>query len=265
MAWEIWSTWPNEGKLDWRQQIVDTVAWPYKANITANFQDIHRMKFNAEEIKLSAGTRFDEAVDMLLQQKEKGKNCFINFSGVKIYSVDTDSVDDAYIQFDGMTKAELEEKARKEREGRDAFDRETKRREEWYAKQITESREWVEEVKITKENVVAGLKFIAEHQDMEQNQLIHELIKLGCNFTMDDINKQFPKKVELFLGMRDGNLWCGASVIVNVMTWEYWRWLAKSYFLSGDHDVSVYAFIRKVTGDQSYTKKYVDSLRKNGR
>ena len=91
--------------------------------------------------------------------------------------------------------------------------------------------------------MVAGLKFIAEHPDMEQDQLVDELIKLGCNFTFDDIKKQFPGDKKLFPGMKDGDLSCWASVIVNVMVSEYWRSYCDDRFLSGDYPESVYAFI----------------------
>ena len=217
------------------------------------------MKFYAEEIELKLGTDFDGAVKMLLQQKAEGRNCFINFNGKKIYSADTNSVDDAYIQYMWMTKVESEERARKQREERRESEIERKNREQWYAKRIAESRDWVEEVKITKENVVAGLKFIVEHQDMKQEELIDELIKLGCNFTFDDLKRQFPREEKLFPGMKKGKLGCGASVIINYMVSERWRSYVEDRFLSVDDDTSAYAFIRKVTGDKSYTKERIDS------
>ena len=259
MAWEKWPIWPNEGEGNWWQEVVDRVSWPFKASIIEGLQDIHRMKFYAEETKLRAWTTFDEAVEMLLQQKEEGKNCFINFNWVKIYSADTSSVDDAYIQYMWMTKSESEERSRKSREEREVSEREREKREQWYAKKIAESREWLKEVRITKENVIAGLKFIVEHQDMEQDQLVDELIKLGCNFTFDDIKKQFPKEVKVFSGIKNGDLWCGASVIANSMVSEWWRLYVEDRFLSVDDDTSAYAFIRKVTGDKSYTKELIDS------
>lgn len=141
----------------------------------------------------------------------------------------------------------------------DISEQQKKEREAWYAKKIEESSEW-KEVIITMDNVVAGLKFIAEHPKMEQNQLIDELIALGCNFSFEDINKQFPEEVLQFPGMKDGHLGCGASVIANCMRSEDGRLYAKDRFLSVDDEYSVYAFIRKVTGDNFYTKEYVDSL-----
>lgn len=150
----------------------------------------------------------------------------------------------------------------------------------YYEKRIAESREWLEEIKITKENVVAGLKFIAEHPDMEHNQLVDSLISLGCNFTWSDIDKQFwqsneksfksifkilieklggPREGSWFVGMRKWKISCGARIIVNIMMGWYWL-RAKEYFFEEDNTTSVYHFIRKVTGDKKYTKEYVDSL-----
>lgn len=255
-------TWPHEWKIDQSKKEFNSITSPKKAEIAEIFQDVHKMKFHAEEIELSPRANFDEAVEMLLQKKVEGKNCFINFNWTKIYTADTQDVDDAYIQYMWMTKAEKEEGRRKYQEEMKMSEEWMKKREEWYIQKISDSREWLEEVKITKESVVAGLKFIAEHPDMEQDQLIDELIKLGCNFTFDDIKKQFPKEVKVFPGMKEGYLWCGASVIVNSMVSEYWRSYAKDRFLSVDDDTSAYAFIRKATGNKSYTKEYVDSLKK---
>jgi hypothetical protein len=64
----------------------------------------------------------------------------------------------------------------------------------------------------------------------------------------------------LFPGMEAWDLQCGASVIANVMADELSRSYCDDRFLSWDYENSIYAFIRKVTGDETYTKKYVDSL-----
>lgn len=130
-----------------------------------------------------------------------------------------------------------------------------------YAKRIAESRDWVE-VKITKENVVAGLKFIVEHQDMKQGELIDELIKLGCNFTFDDLKRQFPMEEALFPGMEEGSLRSGALVIINYMVGGRCKSYVEEHFLSVDNKTSAYAFIRKVTSDKSYTKERIDSEKK---
>lgn len=129
------------------------------------------------------------------------------------------------------------------------------------AQNIAGSREWLE-VKITKEKIVAGLKYIAEHQDMYAFEILDDLIALGCDFTLDDVYKQFPKDGELFQFMKEGYLWSGAYVIVQFMSWGYESSFVKDRFFSTDDDTSVYAFIRKVTGDNTYTKEYVDSLAK---
>jgi hypothetical protein len=42
--------------------------------------------------------------------------------------------------------------------------------------------------------VIKGLKFIAEHPEMEQEKLVDGLLNLGCNFTFSDIDEQFPEK-----------------------------------------------------------------------
>jgi len=44
-------------------------------------------------------------------------------------------------------------------------------------------------VKITKDIIKEGLQFIYNNQEMDQQELVDELIKLGCFFTFDDIKK----------------------------------------------------------------------------
>ncbi len=75
---------------------------------------------------------------------------------------------------------------------------------------------------------------------MEQNQLIDELIAIWCNFTLEDIEKQFPDW-NLFSGMKQGDIAAWAFVIYNVMTSRYWRHYCKNRFLSNDNEISVYA------------------------
>lgn len=65
---------------------------------------------------------FDKAVHLLLLKKEEGESCFINFNWKKIYSIDTNSLDDAYLQYYWKTKVQVEmerEKAHQEYEARE--------------------------------------------------------------------------------------------------------------------------------------------------
>ena len=57
---------------------------------------------------------------------------------------------------------------------------------------------------IETKTVVAGLKFIAENPNLTQEELNKGLLELGCNFTFEDIQRQFPEKVSLFEGMNKG-------------------------------------------------------------
>lgn len=223
------------------------------------WKDISEIKNSAREIKLKGWTTFDGAVNLLMKKKAEGKNCFINFYWTKIYSVTTKDIDDAYFQWKWMSKAEYEEKERKKsEESLEELNKSFKQREakeRLYAKKIEDSRKGKESVVITKDVVVAGLKFMAEHPKMEWVELVDNLINLGCNFTREDINKQYPnrKGVKLFSGMREWNILCGATVIAWCVSDGY---IDDRFFEDG----SAYAFIRKVTGDETYTKENVDSL-----
>lgn len=236
---------------------------------------------NAVKIDLPLNITLDEAVELLLKKKEEGIKCFINFCWTIIDSANTNNIDDAYLQYLWITKSEHDAELDEERRTLDEWTekrrieksiliekqkeqewkrRERVERERWYAKRIEESREW-KEITITMDKVIAWLKFIAEHPKMEPNELIDNLINLGCNFTFEDIDKQCPKGVLLHPGMAEWNMWCGASVIAMCMSYGY----AADSFFAFDHDSSAYSFIRKVTGDDTYTKEYVDSLIKEGK
>jgi hypothetical protein len=115
-----------------------------------------------------------------------------------------------------------------------------------------------QDVVITMPTVIEGLKFIAENQTLSQEELIKGLLDLGCNFTLEDIKKQFPDSGLLFEGMKKGEVACGASVIANVRDTEYGRAYCNDRFLSLDDETSIYHFVRIVTGDPNYTKDNLD-------
>lgn len=117
---------------------------------------------------------------------------------------------------------------------------------------------------MTMELVVKGLKYIAEHQTAGWHEIAKGLHELGCDYTFEDYEAQFPKEKEekLFEGIRKGTLSAGASIIANVQdsvdakfAWGY----CKEYMLSVDDDHSIYSFIRLVTGDKTYTKKNLET------
>lgn len=66
-----------------------------------------------EEIKLYGGETIDTAVKKLLEAKANGKHVFCDFNGVKLYS-DSVTLDSAYTEICGCTKAEWDEKLKKD-------------------------------------------------------------------------------------------------------------------------------------------------------
>ena len=115
---------------------------------------------------------------------------------------------------------------------------------------------------ITPENVLAGLKFIARNQSLSQDELIDGLLELGCNYTLEDLEKQFPysSKKKLFKGMKKGDISSGASVIINVRDSEWGRAYVADRFLSSDDNTSVYHFIRVVTRKLKVQKRVNEIL-----
>ena len=140
-------------------------------------------------------------------------------------------------------------------------ERARKLREQEYAKIVKASR-GPKMKPIMSGKVIKGLRFIAENQGLNQKDLIEGLLALGCDFLLEDVNKQFPKISQLNEAMKKGEIGCGAAVIANVRDFEDSRTFCNEHLLSVDDDSSIYHFIRVVTGDNSYTKEFVDELNK---
>ena len=83
------------------------------------------------------------------------------------------------------------------------------------------------------------------------------MLELGCDFTLEDVNRQFPE----FPGMTKGNIACGASVFCNVRDSEFGRAFVDDRFLRIDDGTSIYHFIRLVTGDDTYTKVNIETIK----
>lgn len=70
------------------------------------------MDKNYRKLDVFAGSTIENAVNQLLDYKNKGELVFIDFNGKSLYS-DTVTMDNAYIEITGMTKAEFDEAERK--------------------------------------------------------------------------------------------------------------------------------------------------------
>ena len=214
------------------------------------------------KIELRPGDNLESIVYTLLAAKARGEHVYCEFNGHELHS-DTVTMDSAFTDVIGCTKAEYDQRTKELYEEYTKEQNERKSREQGYAKKVEASRTG-EKKPITFEEVISGLKFIAENQSMSQDELIDGLLELGCNFSLEDINQQFPKEIGLFEGIKQGDLSCGASVIANVRDSEYGRSFCHDRLLSLDDDTSIYHFIRITTGDESYTKEMVDTLNTTG-
>ena len=94
------------------------------------------MKKKYEEIELMYGSNIDDAVKELLTYKSKGKLVCGSYNGTMLYS-DTVTLDSAYIEITGKTKAEFDNDQRKMK---DRLNKEEKE----YMQQIPElSKKWM--------------------------------------------------------------------------------------------------------------------------
>lgn len=116
--------------------------------------------------------------------------------------------------------------------------------------------------KITEEKVINGLKFIAEHREIEQDKLNEALLDLGCNFNLDDIKNEVKDKnykKSLFDGMKEADYLAGATVINYVKDGDFGRVYVNDRFLNYDDETSIYHFVREATGDENYTKENIEN------
>ena len=208
-----------------------------------------------KQITIPGGSTLEEAVEMLQKAKENGEQAYCIFNGTKLHS-DTITLDSAYLEVTGKTKEEHDKFIKDSINNYHKEEEERKKREDDYAKKIEAAK--TGDNTITKEKVVDGLKFIAENQNMSQEELIDGLIDLGCTFSLDDIKNQFPEEVSISSGMKEGSLASGATVIANARDNEFGRDIVNDYFLAEDNDQSIYHVVRVLTEDDSYTKKSLE-------
>lgn len=212
-----------------------------------------------KQIKLASYDTLESAVYTLLAAKARGQHVWCYFNGHKLYS-DNVTMDRVYLEVTGRTKKEFDQQLLESREQFKKSMQEAKLEEEQEAQLVLESKKKCT-LPITQELVIAGLKFIAENQIISQEELTAGLLELGCNFTLEDIkNQDTAPEINLFDGMSQGDLICGAIVIANARKDFLSRAYVSDRFLSVDDNTSIYNYIRIVTGDKTYTKDKVASM-----
>ena len=128
------------------------------------------------------------------------------------------------------------------------------------ARLVQESRS-ISEPSLDKDTIVAGFKFIIENHTLDHISFVQVLLALGCNWTREDIDKEFPGDLlQTAKGMEIGDLKTGAVFIRNVLDNELFRFYLTSYYLESDGLYSLYNFVRVTTNDPSYNAEYVHSL-----
>lgn len=212
-----------------------------------------------KQIKLASYDTLESAVYTLLAAKARGQHVWCYFNGHKLYS-DNVTMDRVYLEVTDRTKKEFDQQLLESREQFKKSMQEAKLEEEQEAQLVLESKKKCA-LPLTQELVIAGLKFIAENQTISQEELTAGLLELGCNFTLEDIKNQVTTpEINLFDGMSQGDLICGAIVIANARKDFLSRAYVSDRFLSVDDNTSIYNYIRIVTGDKTYTKDKVASM-----
>ncbi len=215
-----------------------------------------------KEIKISNDDNLDSTVYLLLAARARGEKAFVNFGGHILHS-DTVSMDSAYIEVRGATKEEF---IRRVYEAKlDNFMKKINNKiSDLICKQKIDASRRQGVNQITYQNVVNGLKFIAEHLSMPQEDWVDELLQLGCNFSIEEVKSQFPNmEDDGEKAIINGDLAIGASIIAKMMLDYYSRCYYEEIYFDNDDKYSAYNYIRILTGDRRYTKEYADSLNKS--
>ena len=211
------------------------------------------------KIEIEPGMSLDYVISLLRAKDANGEQVYCIFNGHVLHSKGI-TVDSAYKEVTGLTKIQFElesinwiEEAQRRRDEEAA-------REKEYAKKVEEART-EDSRKITKEKIVAGIKFITENIDLSHMELVEGLLALGCGFSLADIKEQFPEPESLGEGILKGSLGAGASIIANVRDSEFGRRKARNWYIDYEDQYSIYKYIRLLTGDETYTKENVDAIR----
>ena len=117
--------------------------------------------------------------------------------------------------------------------------------------------------KITEQNVLEGIKYIAENADLDFMELQQGLYESGCFFTIEDINKELQTNyTTVGEGLAHGDLKSAANLIANMRDNEYSFDKGMEMFVMVDEPGSVYGYVRAVTGDETFTKESIQSKEK---
>lgn len=107
--------------------------------------------------------------------------------------------------------------------------------------------------KITYDKIIKALKYITEHQSLSYDELVKGLEEMDWNYTMEDINEQYPPTQNLFEDFYNGDLAAIARIISLSKSNEDNRMYSQKLFLDNDGPKSMYNVIRLLTGDETYT------------
>ena len=218
------------------------------------------------EIKMSFVSSLEEIINMLLEKKAKGEHVYCRYFEHIIHSDDVlpgkEYLDKIYLELEGITKTDLDILQAKDLTKNEKYQC-MKEREKEYAKLVSYYRKRKyrpDRPFVTKKAVIAGLKFIAENPDIQQLPLVNHLLALNCYFTPEDIRiegKHNRRENNLDDGIKNGDIYWGAHIIANMRDYEVAREEYANRFLKDDSELSIYHFIRQVTGDETYTKESI--------
>lgn len=102
---------------------------------------------------------------------------------------------------------------------------------------------------ITYDLVYEGIRCILKHEHDDYEECAEELIELGCNFNLDEVNEYAEKRRSIAStideGLLRGDILAGASIICNVRDSEYCKSFAFRSFLNRDiPDAPIFKYMK---------------------
>lgn len=152
------------------------------------------MNKNYKLIHFNCGSDVEEAVNKLLKYKDKGILACGNFNHVTLYS-DTVTMDDAYIEIVGETKAELDKKQREWRENYEKEKREHQERIPELSKMwIKKGKEILTEDKLEYWNKIVPIRLGDLYEGMELGCCLDIVKILNNNGTFDEAKQEIENQ-----------------------------------------------------------------------
>ena len=157
-------------------------------------EEIAKIKKNSREITVYAGDSLDKIVLKLEKLRREGKiNCYVNFNGTKIYSIDV-TMDSAYKECLGCSRRTWLEKQRKFVEKTESNHKKWKKEaQEKLPKWIEEGKKYIHREKFANWEKLCTLSVDSDYYGLEIESALEIMEMLEKNISFNEIKKKIEE------------------------------------------------------------------------